>query len=529
MATYNPYNDAEQIVNKKQLYNKSLASKSGDQDLYAQSAQVYYKKLRDNGYGSLADELQKADEPTATSILAKYKASTSPAATPTSGNDINSGPTFNNNVQGGLSVLDKYIQPSAAQQQSNGQAQSNLQSTFDLFSQNNAKTEARGNDLWGQMSKYGVDQSKRYDDLTGYIKNTSAVDTAEGKSIMNYYNGLGGQAAKGATANAAGANAGNIDSYSAANANRQQLSYLNSGTQAALNQKNSNVGNILSTIQSLGVDIGDLQNRQIGMYQGDQAYNSDVLGNYTTGQNNVAGHLQEQQNAGYGLISDYMNNLLGVNSNDAVLKQTQITTKSAEAVKKLENAIKEYEINSTAENALAVQKSANEGLVELEKQKNLGYITQGEYDTLKAQIAAAASVTVSENNKAGTIGAAGINAGAKKYDSDKRYDSDVYKADSEADVEYYKYLAEQDNGAKDASNPVWGDLLEQVKAISSGKSSVTGNRPVSYDEAVAIMLYDENYSPHKSLLTAIAATLKEADKKAPTADNFGLINPSRIN
>ena len=98
------------------------------------------------------------------------------------------------------------------------------------------------------MSKYGVDQSKRYDDLQGYIKNTSAVDTPEGKSIMSYYNGLGGQAAKGATANAAGANAGNIDSYSAANANRQQLSYLNSGTQAALNQKNSNVGNLLSTI-----------------------------------------------------------------------------------------------------------------------------------------------------------------------------------------------------------------------------------------------------------------------------------------
>ena len=75
-------------------------------------------------------------------------------------------------------------------------------------------------------------------------------------------------------------------------------------------------------------------------------------------------------------------------------------------------------------------------LVELEKQKNLGYVTQGEYDTLKAQIAAAASVTVSENNKAGTIGAAGINAGAKKYDSDKQYDSDVYKADSEADAAY---------------------------------------------------------------------------------------------
>ena len=86
-----------------------------------------------------------------------------------------------------------------------------------------------------------------------------------------------------------------------------------------------------------------------------------------------------------------------------------------------------------------------------------------------------------------------------------------------------------DNGKKDASNPVWGDLLEQVKAISSGKSSVTGNRPVSYDEAVEIMLYDENYAQHKSLLTAIAAALKEADKKVPTADNFGLINPSRIN
>jgi hypothetical protein len=528
---YNPYNDAQQIVDKKTLYNKSLASKAGDQDLYSQSAQVYYKKLRDNGFGSLADELQGADEETALSILARYGSSTNPNRTPAVASEkmlpeaqaaagapfsiINdgSGPTYNSNLKSGLSILDQYIKPSPGQQMSNGQAQSNLQAAFDMFSKGNEDTKTRGNNLWGQMSKYGVDQSKRYDDLSGYIKNTSAVDTAEGKSIMNYYNGLGGQAAKGATANAAGANAGNIDSYSTANANRQQLSYLNSGTQAALNQKNSNVGNILSTIQSLGVDIGDLQNRQVGMYQGDQTYNTNILGKYNEGQNNVAGQLQNQQNAGNGLISDYMNNMLGVNTNDAALKQTDITTKSAEVIKNLDVLLEKYKADSTAESALAVQNAANEGLKAIEELKNQGIITQGEYDIAKAQIDAAAKVTVSENDKAGTLGAAGINAQGGITEA-------TIKADSEADVAYWKSLAERDNGKKDASNPVWGDLLEQVKAVSSGKSSLTGNKPVSYDEAIAIMLYDENYSPHKALLTAIVAALKDADKKTPSAENY---------
>ena len=54
------------------------------------------------------------------------------------------------------------------------------------------------------------------------------------ENLMAQYQ-LGGQsAAKGALASGAAGNSGNIDSYAAANANRQQLAYTTAGTQAAL-------------------------------------------------------------------------------------------------------------------------------------------------------------------------------------------------------------------------------------------------------------------------------------------------------
>lgn len=553
MATYNPYSDAQQIVNKKQLYNKAVASKAGDQDLYSQSAQVYYKKLRDNGFGDLADELQGADEPTALQILARYGGTTNsnrtpavvserplpesgsavnPAATPMSGNNINSGPTFNNNVKGGLSILDQYIQPSAAQQQSNSQAQSNLQATFDMFSRNNANTEARGNDLWGQMSKYGVDQSKRYDDLTGYIKNTSAVDTAEGKSIMNYYNGLGGQAAKGATANAAGANAGNIDSYSAANANRQQLSYLNSGTQAALNQKNSNVGNILSTIQSLGVDIGGLQERQIGMYQGDQKYNTDVLGKYNESQNNVAGQLQEQQNAGNGLISDYMNNLLGVNTNDAALKQTQMTNNTALKQTELQEATKITVQSMQGQTAEKQAEIAAQAALDLQEKVNAGQITINDANEAIAAIYAAANVTVSENdaaakvtvsenNAAATTGAATING---MYDVEAAKEAAKGKAAGTDGIDLNEKYNAMTGGEK-------FDFLEE--AFAGYIKGTKDMKPYSVSKAYHTLLElfpEKSFPGSKAIIADIAKTYgygKSTTGKTPEEYGTDLMDPNK--
>jgi hypothetical protein len=103
------------------------------------------------------------------------------------------------------------------------------------------------------------------------------------------------------------------------------------------------------------------------------------------------------------------------------------------------------------------------------------------------------------------------------------------KADVDADTAYFKALAGKNTGVVNASNPAYLELLSQVRAIATGMSGATRKKAVSYDEAVQIMLSDENYKPHADLLKAITAELKESEVKTPTAENFGLIKPSRLN
>ncbi len=460
---YNPYDDINNIYIQKQKYEAAKANK-GDPSVYANRANQYYANLEANGQGDLAAQLRASDLNSSQAILKKYATPSSPTnqTTPTTPSMMQSltnpqyvdnGAKFTQNAGSMAEMLQKYTQPTAAQNQSNSQGLANLKALFEMTGQNNQNITAQGNDLWGQMTKYGQDQTKRYEDLYSYVKDTDFMQTPEGKSIMANYGQVGGQQAGNASAAAAGNNSGNIDSYSAANANRQQLAYTNAGTAAVLNQKNSNVGNMLATLQSLGVDVGDLQSRMIAKNQGDQSYNLGLMGQYTQGQDNTGKQLQAQQDASLNTLNNGLSALLGVNTNDAgnfqsglnnatSIINTDNTNQALLTQTKLQEDGKILVQEMQGKNDIEKQKLLNQYGLELQQKVNEGQITINDANKLIAEIEAAADIKISENNKSADLGVAGINANADKYavDAKKEETEVVDDFDTKSPAEQYDFF-----------------------------------------------------------------------------------------
>ena len=118
-----------------------------------------------------------------------------------------------------------------------------------------------------QISKTIAELETLYRDLYGRQRDGDYTRTPYYQTIMDQYGIRGDNAANAEYASAAAANGGNLDSYAAANARRQQLAYRNAAQTAALNAYNAEIGNMLQTLQSLGVNVNDLY----GTWSGDLA------------------------------------------------------------------------------------------------------------------------------------------------------------------------------------------------------------------------------------------------------------------
>ena len=109
-----------------------------------------------------------------------------------------------------------------------------------------------------QISDSISDIEAKYGDLYSHIKETDYTQKPYYKTIMESYGIAGDDAADAESASGAGANSGNLDSYAAANARRQRLAFKNAGQSAALAAYNAEIGNLLNTLNSLGVNVNDL-------------------------------------------------------------------------------------------------------------------------------------------------------------------------------------------------------------------------------------------------------------------------------
>ena len=209
---YNPYNAVNAIVNFKSdwdKYNKSGDTKARDQ--VAENAKVYYDQLKKNGYGATADELSALDANGAKYILDQYSAKDTGVDNNAYNTSMKSATNKNNTLAG-------YV-------------------------------DSDRNDVQGE-----------YKNLLNYA-NQDITRTDEYKStynsIMGKYDMSALQGRDNAAASGGASNGGNIDSYAAANAMRQQAALTATGQQiahqAGLEAANARVSNVSNILNNLGV------------------------------------------------------------------------------------------------------------------------------------------------------------------------------------------------------------------------------------------------------------------------------------
>ena len=211
---FNAYDAAKMITEYKTRWHEF--DKEGDKKKaqeYAELAKNYYKQLEENGYKYVADTLHNTNDVGAKAFLETFKKNTTPDSSMPEAKDITT-------------------------------ADGMIDDTYSI-----------------QRTNMG-DMKNKYDYLENYNYNYNPYESDEGKAILSRYQYQGKTESDNAVAEGGASNGGNIDSYAAANANRQQLAYTIAGDQAVQNYRN----NIISNARNILGDMGTyLQNQEKGM------------------------------------------------------------------------------------------------------------------------------------------------------------------------------------------------------------------------------------------------------------------------
>lgn len=291
----NAYGDANNILNSKKNY--SLAEKKRND--YATKAQEFYNSLRDNGDSAVADNLQQRNYDEGNKWVSKYYAKQGKTAIRPylknrlaqyglSERDVDKLITYDNDT-GEVFLGGRNLGKPAAEVDGVSYWNENtLEGALgDYISANNlGLTDEKYLDttknisLEGakehnkSMSKYDDKFFDAYDSTQKYTKEYDPYKSSIGQSIMRLYNANGNEAGYDAIAGSAASNGGNIDSFAAANAKRQQLAFTNAGVAAVLADYNSRIENVKDNLNTLDGYIqsrtnawSDLRNQNRADYQ----------------------------------------------------------------------------------------------------------------------------------------------------------------------------------------------------------------------------------------------------------------------
>lgn len=329
MATkkYNPYNDVKSIVDLKGKYAdaKSLGQ---DPTEYQTAAAKYYNSLHENGYDDAADILTLSDYRKASEYL-------------------NNGSFKPDDEFEFDNWYDSIGKISTGEQSPSGEKYSNY--LDDLMGVGTGKTAPQASDsVTKLMEQWFADNSNREgvrqkgSDYLDYLKDFDYTQQSYYQPIMDTYNLYGDNAANGELASGSASNGGNIDSYSAANAARQQLAFTNAGHQAALAAAKQNQD---AWQNVYGMTLDDYTNAENALLsQIGNLYSTDAAERASA--NDVIASLfgtesAERQNATNAITNKYLA--------DLGLEETKYTTDSNERMNTANN-----------ENAITLQKLANE-------------------------------------------------------------------------------------------------------------------------------------------------------------------------
>ena len=433
--SYNPYSAVKNISDLKGKYH-TAKELGGDYKQYQREAEQYYEELMNNGMTDLANELTANDYIGSLDILARYKPDAEvavdedydritgvtpfkPVDTSSRANEIldtlNTPFSDRGTKTTADDVLDKLYDDAwqerygAAMDKALGIATGQIrpetsdavQGILDSFANTDAllngplKYDANGNAIGG----LNIDHYNTGKNQLDYINNFDYTEQSYFDPIMQTYKYKGGEAAKDQLAGGASGNSGNIDSYAAANAARQQLAFTNAGHEAARAAAQQNFTN-----------WQDLYDAMSGNLQSMGAINAQ---NLATGANMYATEAEERAAALAGALGladseaqRRMNAYLGKMADDttrygidadmqAAREQLAYATVDAEAARALErylgemadatsrynidtnaaiqreaNELQKYGIDAETANAIAVQELANQGAIDVANANN---------------------------------------------------------------------------------------------------------------------------------------------------------------
>ena len=269
---YNPYEDAKNFLKYKGNYH--TAKQMGtNYDQYKEAAKPYYQNLRFNGYGDLADQFEQSDFIKAQELFKGLKPDT---------------------------TVDDYfadLYSKTAESQSTPKISQAAEDMWNAW--NNTNTTLNGNEIkydrnGNVVSGLNVDHYNTGRNQLGYLNNFDVTAQPYYQGIMNSFQLQGNNAARGEQATGAANNAGNIDSYAQANANRQQLAFTSKGLEAALAAANQNQQNWQTLYDSMTGHLDNMGNQNANVLNAYQnIYSADSLERQNT--LNTAAELAKQE------------------------------------------------------------------------------------------------------------------------------------------------------------------------------------------------------------------------------------------
>ena len=117
---------------------------------------------------------------------------------------------------------------------------------------------------------------KKYNQEYEDLKKTNPFTTEEAKAILAKYDMSGLQARENAVASNAGSNGGNIDSFAAANAMRQQSALVNQGQMTVLQAHQQKLDNARALLSDMGVNIDRVFNQDQTAKNNEVARKSEI-------------------------------------------------------------------------------------------------------------------------------------------------------------------------------------------------------------------------------------------------------------
>lgn len=259
-SKYDPYSGVNAIYKLKNQWDN--ANDDTTKNNIAEKAKAYYEQLRKNGYNDVADQLTASNTTQAKAINDKWakmgKTSTRDylytlgQSRGMSQSDIDKLISWDNQ-SGEVSFGGKKIgaPDSVVDGVSYWSDTSVLDNAFnDYISRTGnvrSKSTAVNQENENLFSKY----NHTYDDLV----TTNPFETDTAKAILAKYDLAGLQGRDNAVASGSASNGGNIDSYAAANALRQQASLVNQGQMMVLDAHQQKIDNVRGLLSDMGVNI----------------------------------------------------------------------------------------------------------------------------------------------------------------------------------------------------------------------------------------------------------------------------------